>query len=286
MIDFNNSVEKLNKFPGSEKKTTVIYKNEIYMIKFPDPIREKNNNLSYMNNQFSEHIGCRIFSICGFEVQETILGYYRDKKGQKKLVVGCKDFTQDGSILYEASKLANSIVEVNQRLDATIENVHTIIDMCSLIYNKNEIKNRFWDMFVIDALIGNSDRHLDNWGVLEHDNEIRFAPIYDCGSSLGALFDDTRMEILLKNFTLFKNEEFNAKSCYTYKSKRIFYHEIFKNPPEELQKAVDRTMLKIDMERIADIISTTEEITDIRKEYLIKAIDIRYNQIIHPAYKN
>jgi hypothetical protein len=74
MIDFNAGKKVANKFLGSEKKITMIYNGEVYMLKFPDPIREKNNDLSYINNQFSEHIGCCIFKDCGFSVQETVLG--------------------------------------------------------------------------------------------------------------------------------------------------------------------------------------------------------------------
>ena len=50
MIDFNTGEERLNKFSGSEKKTTILYNGELYMLKFPDPIRDKRNALSYMNN--------------------------------------------------------------------------------------------------------------------------------------------------------------------------------------------------------------------------------------------
>ena len=77
MIDFNKGKERLNKFSGSEKKTTVFYDNILYMLKFSDPVRgsKLKGVLSYKNNQYSEHIGSSIFRACGFEVQETILGY-------------------------------------------------------------------------------------------------------------------------------------------------------------------------------------------------------------------
>ena len=55
LIDFDKGEEMLNKFAGSEAKTTIRYENDIYMIKYPDPIRQKKNLLSYMNNQYSEH---------------------------------------------------------------------------------------------------------------------------------------------------------------------------------------------------------------------------------------
>ena len=286
MIDFSKGEELLNKFHGSEKKTTILYEKEIYMLKFPDPIREKDNLLSYMNNQYSEHIGCSIFKSCGFNTQETLLGYYIDKKGNKKIVVACKDFTQDGSTLYEFSKLGNAIVEIDKKLGTTIENVHLIINHSDFIKNKDSIVARFWDMFVVDALLANSDRHFDNWGLLEKDKELVFAPIYDCGSTLGALLDDTRIKDLLSSFTDFKNKEFNVTSCYFLNGKKIFYHEIFKNPPKELSDAIKRIVTKIDVETIHNIIDSILQISEIRKEYIRTAIGLRYDAILVPALKS
>lgn len=256
MIDFNTGKEKLNKFSGSEKKITILYENDLYMIKFPDPIRSKKNLLSYMNNQYSEHIGCNIFRACGFITQETSLGTYTDKNGKEKIVVGCKDFTQSGAILHEFSKLGNQIVEIDSKFDTTIENVHLIIAECDLIKNKEDMLNCFWDMFIVDALLGNSDRHFDNWGFLEQNGEIEFAPIYDCGSALGALLDDSKMRELLTeiNITGFKNIEYNITSCYSMNGKRIFYHEIFKNPPQRLAEAIKRVTPKIDIKKFAELL--------------------------------
>ena len=36
----------------------------------------------------------------------------------------------------------------------------------SKMIDTKEIKEKFWDMFVIDSLIGNTDRHNGNWGFL------------------------------------------------------------------------------------------------------------------------
>ncbi|MDR1604512.1 MAG: HipA domain-containing protein [Gracilibacteraceae bacterium] len=285
MIDFNSGTELPNKFLGSEKKTTLLYNNEIYMIKFPDPIRDKNNTLSYMNNQFSEHIGCRIFRVCGLSAQETILGAYTDKTGRKKIVVGCKDFTQDGTTLYECSKLANAIVTVDEKIKATIENVRLIIQETDFIKDKTGATTQFWDMFVVDALLGNNDRHLDNWGFLSKDNEFSPAPVYDCGSSLGALLSDDQMRRLLDDEIEFNSIEYNTKSCYSLNGQRIFYHKIFKTPPNELNEAIRRITPRIDLELVKETVLSTEGISDIRKEYLIKSLTVRYERILAPALK-
>lgn len=50
MIDFTGCIELVNTYGGSEKKKKIIYDNEIYLLKFPDPIREKNAHISYVNN--------------------------------------------------------------------------------------------------------------------------------------------------------------------------------------------------------------------------------------------
>jgi len=237
-----------------------------------------------MNNQYSEHIGCCIFKSCGFDTQETFLGTYTDPAGKEKIVVACKDFTQDGSVLYEFSKLGNTVVTIDYKFKASIESVYTIIEENPLIKDKERVKNNFWDMFVVDALLGNYDRHFDNWGLLERNGKVQFAPIYDCGSALASLHSDIKLNEILKNPVCFKNAEYNAKSCYTLADKRIFYHEIFKNLTEELKAAIIRIVPKIDMEKIHSIVSDTE-MSDIRIEYLRKALDIRYESIIMPAFK-
>lgn len=284
MIRFNKGEEKLNKFLGSERKTTVLYENEVYMIKYPDPVRDKRNALSYMNNQFSEHIGCRIFLSCGFLTQETALGYFQAANGAEKIVVGCKDFTQDGGTLHEFSKLGNQAM-VDGKIETTIESVYGIIEQSKLIRNKRAILEKFWDMFVVDALLANPDRHFDNWGIFEKDGEITFAPIYDCGSSLGALLGDETMERLLEDPSGFKSQEFNATSCYSMNERRIFYHEIFKNSPADLAEAILRVVPKINMEEIHAIVDSVEAMSELRKDYLKQALTMRYEQILFPAWK-
>lgn len=60
IIDFSKATEELKSYKGSEKKKTLIYDNKRYLVKFPDPIREKNKNISYINNAFSEYVGSNI----------------------------------------------------------------------------------------------------------------------------------------------------------------------------------------------------------------------------------
>jgi hypothetical protein len=287
LINFNEAEEKINKFHGSEKKTTILYNGEIYMLKYPDPVRSDKfrENLSYKNNQFSEYIGSRIFKSCGFNAQDTLLGYYTDSNDKEKTVVACKDFTQDGSILYEFAKIANQSLLDKSMKNVSIEDVYAIVEENSMIFDKGEVITKFWDMFVVDALIGNRDRHFGNWGFLEKNGELSFAPIYDCGSSLSALLDDDNMEAALNNPTKIKEHSFNVTSCYLMGGKRVVYHEIFAAPPQDLIDAIKRTAPRIEMDEVIAIIAGTPAMSDIRKKYLKKAVVMRYTEIILAALK-
>lgn len=285
MINFDEGKRTFNRYHGAERKTARLYNGTLYMVKLPDPPRGK-TLLSYKNNQYSEYIGCHIFQSCGFNTQETVLGTMTDSNGKRKVVVGCKDFTQDGSVLYEFEKFGDADVDSENNFSTTIESVNKILERNEMIRDKaDEFKEKFWDMFVIDGLIGNTDRHLNNWGILAKDGNVELAPIYDCGSTLGAVYNDEMMKKILDTPNAFKNNEYNIASCYSMNGKKIFYHEIFKNPPEELKKAIKRTVPKINMEKIHAIVDTVEEISDLRKEYLKKSLDIRYEQILAPAFK-
>jgi hypothetical protein len=284
LIDFDKGEEMLNKFAGSEAKTTIRYDSEVWMIKYPDPVRQKKNVLSYMNNQYSEHIGCCIFRTCGMEAQETALGYYTDLNDKRKIVVGCKDFTQNGAMLHEFGKLGNQIL-VEGKSGVTIEAVNEVISRSTIIKNKAEILDRFWDMFVVDCLIGNSDRHFENWGVIENNGSICFAPVYDCGSALSALIDDEKMAVLLADPVDFKNQEYNRVSCYYMNGNKVYYHDIFANPPEALSNAILRIVPRINMDEIHGIVDSVSVISNVRKEYLKKSLNLRFDEIIAPALK-
>lgn len=78
MIDFSTVQEIIGTYSGSEKKKAFIYQGEQYMVKFPDPIREVRNSLSYINNQFSEDIGCKIMKSLDIPAQDTFLAKYTE----------------------------------------------------------------------------------------------------------------------------------------------------------------------------------------------------------------
>ena len=289
MVDLTDCRELTNKFGGSEKKKTILYNNHRYMVKFPDRVREMNNELSYMNNVFSEDIGCKIYKLLGFETQNTFLATYNMQNGENKIVVACEDFTDSNKTLIEFHKLSLKYLESDSiRTRANIDNIMMVIDSNDNISDKEKMKDFFGDMFIVDGFIGNSDRNLDNWGVLEDSNgNLTPAPIYDCGSSLSPLYTENKMNDILNNKNLFKREEYNVYSCYRINHKRILFSDIMKNPPEELEKAIKRICPKIEknLVKIGSIIDNTPGMGNIHRKYIKESLGLRYKEIIKPAIK-
>ena len=283
MIDFTNAIEEFNNYKGSEKKKTLIYDNKKYLVKFPDPIREKNKNISYINNAFSEYIGSNVFRIAGFKTQNTLLGKY-DYKGKEKIVCACEDFTDNENVLYVFESLALS-TNPDKKIETELNDIMEVIEENKMI-NTEETKRKFWEMFVVDSLIGNTDRHNGNWGFLlnKTTGNIEFAPIYDCGSCLNPMLEDEEIEKM--NETELKNLAINCYSCLKENGKKIHYMTYIKQKEnEECNHAIKRLFANIDIDEINKFIDNIECMSSIRKEFYKKMIEQRY-EVLKKVYES
>ena len=273
MIDFTNAIEEFNKYKGSEKKKTLIYDSKRYLVKFPDPIREKNKNISYINNAYSEYVGSNIFRIVGFKVQNTILGKYK-YNGNDKIVCACEDFTDEENELYEFESIALSS-NPDKKIGTEVEDIMEVIKTNKMICS--DTSKMFWKMFIIDALIGNTDRHNGNWGFLINvkTQKIEFSPIYDCGSCLNPLLEDTEIEKL--DEIAIKNLAINCYSCLKENGKKINYMSFMqKMKNKECNDAIKRRFKKVNINEINKFIDEIEGISNIRKAFYKSIINYRY----------
>ena len=78
-------------------------------------------------------------------------------------------------------------------MDLTSGNVYSI-EMIKRVTNGVFDFAHFLNMLVFDFLIGNSDRHQNNWAVLKSGDNTDFSPLYDNGSSLCSFISDQQAE--------------------------------------------------------------------------------------------
>lgn len=288
MINFTNCEINRFKYYGGKNggKICVKYHNIDYMIKFPG-INEGISEHGYSNNCISEYVACNIINTLGLKVQSTILGLY-NLNGTEKVVVACKDFTTEGTVLKQFAELKNSQIETSKNGYGTelTEVIETIEEQ--QIYDSKELKEFFWDMFIADCLVANFDRHNGNWGFLINENlkKIDIAPIYDCASCLYPQLTDERMNQIIDN-----EEEMDARvfvfptSALKIQDKKINYFQYISNlENDDCNKALLRIYPKINFIEINKIIDETPYISGIRKEFYKKIIYLRYEKILKYSY--
>lgn len=286
MIDFTNLEINNFKYYGGANggKLCIKYNNEDYMLKFPSV---KENNEGYSNSCISEYITCQIISTIGLEVQETILGKY-NFNGKEKIVVACKDFVKNGFVLKQFAELKNSQLESSENGYGTeLTEVMDTIEKQTIIDVKI-LKEFFWNMFIVDALVGNFDRHNGNWGFLinELTKEVRIASIYDCASCLFPQLDDERIKEIIDN-----DEEMQARvfvfpnSALKINDKKINYYDYISSLVNaDCNNALKRVLPNINLDLINNIIDETPCISDIRNKFYKKIIKMRYEFILKNSY--
>ena len=158
----------------------------------------------------------------------------------------------------------------------------------SKLTNIHETIDLFWEMYIMDALLGNFDRHGGNWGFIKRDNRYELAPVFDNGSCLfPQMIDDNMMKGIIDS------EEETKKRVYTFPTSQIKHHgkkssyyEIISSLEyPECNKALlavsDR--IKPNFNAIAELIDGIEFISAVHKDFYKHIIRSRYELIIEKS---
>lgn len=283
MIDFTNLPTRNKTYTGANgSKISVMYNNELYMIKFP-AVPKKNKDMSYANGCISEYLGCHIFESIGIPVQETLLGTYT-KNGKEKIVVACKDFTSPNTVLQDFASLKNTIIDSEHNgYGVELSDIMRTIEEQTAIEPK-KLKEWFWDMFIVDSFIGNWDRHNGNWGFLYNygTDEIKLAPIYDCGSCLYPQADEEIMQNVLADARERDLRIFSIPlSGIKIDNQKINYFSFISSLENtDCNEALLRIVPRIDMGKINSIIDETPYISELQKKFYKTMLAERKEKIL------
>lgn len=283
VIDFTNLPKRNKMYAGANgSKISVIYEGEQYMLKFPS-LPTKNKDMSYSNSCFSEYLGCQIYESIGVPVQKTMLGTYT-VKGKEKIVVACGDFTEPGVTLQDFASLKNQMIDSERNGYGTelSDILYTFAEQNAI--DRVAVTERFWDMFIVDALIGNWDRHNGNWGFLydARTDTMELAPVYDCGSSLYPQADDKIMESVLTNENELNFRIFEIpSSAIMVNGKKIKYFDFISSlQNEDCNHALKRIVPCIDMAKIRTIVEKTPFVSDLQKQFYMTMLEKRKERIL------
>lgn len=212
--------------PGSKEKKWYRTPEDQRLALFKIPISltapTGNDSVELSGEMWSEKIASEIGIALGFNVHHVDIGYIHASseaikdfgikkerlQGDKIFGAVCYSFLNEGKeILIEGADLIMEydFTYVREKLMGTLE-VYSY-QLLLRIFDSYDARDKLFEMIVFDTLIGNTDRHQDNFGIIR--DEIQridtFSPLYDNSSSLGRELTERTIDIMFKD-----SQRFNA----------------------------------------------------------------------------
>ena len=143
------------------------------------------------------------------------------------------------------------------------------------------------------TLIGNFDRHKDNFGYLVSPSTgtIKLAPVYDCGSCLyPSLASDGMLKVLSDReeietrMYMFPKAALNMSDDIKHETKASYYDMISSGYDKNCTKAFLKIYPRINMDKIHSIIDNAPYIPDSKKHFYNSMLNYRKELILDKAY--
>lgn len=267
-----------------------IVDNEVFLYKEP-------KIYNYVDHSFvtkeiwTELIAYKVGVYIGLNIPEAIPAVLDNNYG-----ILIRNFLERG----EAGMPINELIEAKEIL-SKVQSAHPHnIDAIALLLNTQGLASNAWleyiRMLIFDCLIGNNDRHDENWGFLYDRNKRVFAlaPIYDNASCLTSGENEERVQELLRQPEKLDKYINNSKPPNLYKTysddKHYKHYEIMqilidKEPStkELIKEFLNQDYLEYTRNVVDEIqqlvVPDIYKLTNNRKELILKILEIRKNKL-------
>lgn len=278
-IDFSEYELNGKYYGGSERKEGITIDGDDYMIKY-----QKQTAFGKRNNHISEFIGSHIFELCGFQAHKTYLGY---RNGEE--VVACKDFNVEGKQFVPFNDVGESTLDKDKETyQYDYEDIMQMLRDNSKLTDVQETISMFWQIYIMDALLGNFDRHGANWGFIKENNKYTLAPVFDNGSCLFPnLVDEAEMKEIMES------EEETEKRIYRFPTSQVklngkkssYFEVIHSLQFEECNDALRHVMTQLEMDKVEKLLEETPLITSVQRAFYKHMITARYDKILRASFE-
>lgn len=175
--------------------------NDIGLFKFPKSI--------YTTEHLSEKIAADIAKLINVKCMVVEIGRYKERIGSLSYRIN-----KDDEILVEGIQLINKYYPFYKPEILYDEKNKEYYSLEMILNSLGEYKFQrdFLKIPIFDFLIGNTDRHQNNWAILKKDEDVKLCPLYDNGSSLCCYITDNNIKGYLGNDKLKFNSLVDTKS--------------------------------------------------------------------------
>ena len=228
-----------NTTDGMLKKAWIIDNDTRYLI--------KGGYKNELLQPFNEVLASEICKRLGFDHVEYTLDTYNDI-----VVSKCPCFITKDTELITCHQIRNEMKRYNSIED--YEDYINILENNGIKDARTQIEN----MYILDFLIMNEDRHLNNFGIIRDVNNLKWlkvAPIFDNGQSLNIQYYD-------------------AEELHISGEGRFFYEV---KPFDEIIKVV-KDIKRIDIDKLDGIVEWFDDLLH-KYQHITKFSDIRINRL-------
>lgn len=279
IYDYSNCQLSKKYYGGAEKKLGILIDGSPYMLKF-----QKRTPFGVRNNTISEYLGSHIYNLLGFYGQETFLGTYQGEN-----VVACKDFTEGGYQFVPFNEVGESTIEEDkEKYQYSYEDIVHLLMCNKKLTNVDEAVSSFFEVYIVDALTGNFDRHGGNWGFLKKDNKYAMAPIFDNGSCLFPnMTDEDEMKAIIDDEELIDMRvyKFPTSQIKLHGQKSSYFEVISSLDFDRMNEALLKIYPRINLDEINALIDEIEIISDVHKAFYKTMLKNRYEKILKNSYE-
>lgn len=296
---------------GSKEKRWYInpQTNQLHLFKLPVSLTDDNwkvvgeNTGEMWSEKISSELGLalgldiHLCDIARLKLNEESIQYYginmEKTEGQEIYGALCTSFLleQEESLI----EGADMIMEFDRSYDRSkLKGEHEVYSydlLWRLFSNYNEL-DYLYKMIVFDTLIGNTDRHQDNFGLIRNEwtNELRMSPLYDNSSSLGRELPSSKIELMFKDPRMLEAYLFNKKAASLIKwgniesFEKLNAFELLKRI-REVNPQITSYMKNLELltdDRIENIINQVPEVVmdELRKRFVSTVLQKRRNAIL------
>lgn len=284
LIDFTKYEKGTVNYGGSERKESILVPNGTgapsdYMLKF-----RKRTEFGMRDNHVSEYLGSHIFELLGYEAQKTFLGVFEGEQ-----VVACKSFVNENVQFVPFNDVGESTLdEDKETYQYEYGDIMQMLRDNSKLTDVSWTVSMFWEMFVVDALIGNFDRHGLNWGFLKENNRYSLAPVFDNGSCLfpNLVGDDECREVIGSDEeTEYRVYKYPTSQIKLHGRKSSYFEVIDSLEFAECNEALAIVMDRIEMSKIYDLVEATDVVSEVHREFYKHMLEARYRLILEEPYR-
>jgi len=291
LFDIDNAKRAYRDYGGSDSKESYILGDDYYMIKFADTKVEENSlAASTSNSAISEYVSSHIAESMGLSVHKTKLAVV-----DGEIAVACLDFVEPNHKLQELNWFMRTVYR-KQELGRipSYDQLYGTINQSDLSSIASEAIMHYFYNFVLDAYIGNFDRHSGNLGFIRNllTGELTTSPIYDCGSSLYPGLSETKFtdilsnkEEVLKRVNDFPKSALNKDNNFKQLNKYGYFEMLSSGMDANCTRAFLELYPRIDESKVNSIIDNTPLISDLRKTFYKQMLHYRKELILDRAYQ-